>query len=97
MASHDDGGGDDAWVGSDADSLFEGMVLFTPSLSVDPDPKPPVVKAPDPELPTPHHDADAVAVAGADVAASHLASTRGSFPFTSRRPRFAPSAAGGGA
>lgn len=60
MESHDGGGGD-------GDSLFEGMVLFTPSLSVDPDPAPPVAEAPDPKPPTPRDDA---AVAGADGAAS---------------------------
>uniref|UniRef100_A0A0E0RJL2 Uncharacterized protein n=1 Tax=Oryza rufipogon TaxID=4529 RepID=A0A0E0RJL2_ORYRU len=65
------------------------MVLFTPSLSVDPNPEPPVVEAPDPKPPTSHHDADAVAVAGADVA--------GYLPFANRRPRSALPAAGGGA
>lgn len=79
--------------GSAAMRAHSSRVLFTPSLSADPNPEPPVVEALDPKPPTPHHDADAVAVAGANVAASHLASTRGSFPFTSRRPRFAPSAA----
>uniref|UniRef100_A0A0E0LWV7 UVR domain-containing protein n=1 Tax=Oryza punctata TaxID=4537 RepID=A0A0E0LWV7_ORYPU len=69
MASHDDGGAS-AWGGGDGDSLFEGMVLFTPSLSADPDPEPPVADAPDPKPPTPRDDVAAVAVAEADVAAS---------------------------
>ncbi|KAF0898063.1 hypothetical protein E2562_001734 [Oryza meyeriana var. granulata] len=69
MASQDDGGGGaSAWGGGDGDSLFEGMVLFTPSLSVDrdPEPEPSVVEAPDPKPPTPRDDGGA----GADVAAS---------------------------
>uniref|UniRef100_J3MUF0 Uncharacterized protein n=1 Tax=Oryza brachyantha TaxID=4533 RepID=J3MUF0_ORYBR len=64
MASQD--GGASAWGGGgDGDSLFEGMVLFTPSLSVDPDPEPSVVEAPDPKPPTPCDDPGA----GADVVA----------------------------
>ncbi|KAL5223141.1 hypothetical protein ABZP36_027854 [Zizania latifolia] len=59
MASQDDGGGG----GGGGDSLFEGMVLFSPSLSVDPDPDP-AVEAPDPKPPTPRDDAGS----GADVA-----------------------------
>ncbi|KAG8087935.1 hypothetical protein GUJ93_ZPchr0010g10404 [Zizania palustris] len=57
MASQDDGGGDG---GGDGDSLFEGMVLFSPSLSVDPDPvlvPEPAVETPDPKPPAPRDDA----------------------------------------
>uniref|UniRef100_A0A0D9X9R6 UVR domain-containing protein n=1 Tax=Leersia perrieri TaxID=77586 RepID=A0A0D9X9R6_9ORYZ len=68
MASHDGGGGG-GWGGGDGDSLFEGMVLFSPSLSADPEPA--VVEAPDPKPPSPRDDAPAGGVvSGADVAAS---------------------------